>query len=136
MPNKPTRRRRPRLKPRPGQAHQAGKLDDELQKKLCGLIASGHRHEDSRQLCGSPALRFILAGGWGRAEPEVAHGRLLVEFEKADTLARVKMVKKLLDDPDRRATWGDIMCNRWPSEFLNLTSCVRRSAVVRAVRFR
>ena len=49
---KPTRRPRPRLKPRPGQAHQAGKLDDELQKKLCGLIASGQWYEDACQLCG------------------------------------------------------------------------------------
>ena len=56
------------------------------------------------------ALNWRAAGA---AKPESRYGRLLVEFEKADTLARAKMVKKLLDDPDWRATWK-IMCNRWP----------------------
>jgi hypothetical protein len=113
---KPTRRPRPRLKPRPGQAHQAGKLDDELQKKLCGLIASGHRYEDACQLCGIARSTLHNWRAEGSAKPDGRYGRLLVEFEKADTLARAKMVKKLLDDPDWRATWK-IMCNRWPSEF-------------------
>jgi hypothetical protein len=111
-----TRRPRPRLKPRPGQAHQAGKLDDELQKKLCGLIASGHRYEDACQLCGIARSTLHNWRAEGSAKPDGRYGRLLVEFEKADTLARAKMVKKLLDDPDWRATWK-IMCNRWPEIF-------------------
>src|SRR5258707_14943988 len=85
---KPTRRPRPRLKPRPGQAHQAGKLDDELQKKLCGLIASGHRYEDACQLCGIARSTLHNWRAEGSAKPDGRYGRLLVEFEKADTLAR------------------------------------------------
>src|SRR5450631_3857185 len=113
---KPTRRPRPRLKPRPGQAHQAGKLDDELQKKLCGRIASGHRYEVACQLCGIARSTLHNWRAEGSAKPDGRYGRLLMAFEKADAFARAKMMKKLLDDPDWRATWK-IMCNRWPEEF-------------------
>ena len=83
---------------------------------MCGLIASGHRYEDACQLCGIARSTLHNWRAEGSAKPDGRYGRLLVEFEKADTLARVRMTKKLLDDPDWRATWR-IMCNRWPDIF-------------------
>lgn len=80
------------------------------------MITSGLRYEDACQLCGITRATLYNWRAEGSAKPEGRYGRLLTDFEKADTLARTRMVKKLLDEPDWRATWR-IMCNRWPEIF-------------------
>jgi hypothetical protein len=114
---KPTRSGRPgrpaRLKRRAGQVGPPSKLDNALQKKLCGMIAGGLRQEDACQLCGITRVTLYNWRTAGAAKPYSRYGRLLADFEKAEALARARMTKKLLDDPDWHATWK-IMMNKWP----------------------
>jgi hypothetical protein len=47
-----TRNHHMRRKLRPGQPNALSKLDNALEKKICGFIASGMVWEDACQLCG------------------------------------------------------------------------------------
>jgi len=101
---------------RPGQPGPYSKLDDEIEGKICALIANGLRYEDAARLCGLNRDTLYNWRVWGEEQPESRFGRFLEKVEQAILLSKGRMVKKLIDDPDWRGVWK-LMQNRWPEEF-------------------
>jgi hypothetical protein len=59
------------------------KLDDEIQKKLCGLIASGLAYEKACQLCGISRTTFWNWRVWGTVDPKGRYGLFFAAIKKA-----------------------------------------------------
>jgi len=97
-----------------GRASYTSKLDDEIEKRICGIIASGPvRHEDACSMCGISRQTFYNWRALGAAEPNSRYGKFLEEVSKAETIGRMRCEKKLIEDPDWKAI-KFLMANRWP----------------------
>jgi hypothetical protein len=72
-----------RLKLAPGQPSQDSKLNDELEKKICGLIAGGASYDPTCRQCDISRTTFYNWRLWGTVDPKSRYGRFFAAIKKA-----------------------------------------------------
>jgi hypothetical protein len=110
-----TRSHHMRRKLRPGQPNALSKLDNALEKKICGFIARGMVWEDACQLCG---IHRKTAWDW-KCRGDAGEPRYVQFLEKtslAELRAKALLIGKIRNNPDWKAQ-KFLLCNRYPKEF-------------------
>jgi len=105
-----------RLKLRPGQPDAKSKLDDEIEQKICNLVAAGQSRETAAMMCGIQRETIRQWRIKGQEDPDSRYGQFLRAIDLADETAIAMMVNRLLKDPDSKWTWK-ILKNKRPEEF-------------------
>src|SRR4030081_285578 len=115
-PPKPPPKKPRRLKRKAGQPSAHSKLNDELQQRICNVVASGQSRERAASLNGinrSTIRDWLLKA---QADPNGRYAKFAAALELADDQAIAIMVDRLLKDPDQKWTWK-VLKNKRPEEF-------------------
>lgn len=109
-----------RLLLRPGQICVGGKLDDELEQRICGYIAEGLTITDACGLCDISRETLHRWKERGVDEPGSRYAQFLEKCEKAELSCKRVWVKRIAADLDWRAVaW--LAARRWPASFTEYT---------------
>lgn len=112
----PPRQHNERLPLRPGQPVKCSKLNDDVRESICQLLVEGQLLDVAASLNGVDKSTVYNWRAWGVERPESEYGKFSRAVEWAIDQAHQKMVKKLLDDPDWKAT-SFILKNRHPKQY-------------------
>ncbi len=110
------KKRSRRLRRKPGQPSAHSKLTNELQQRICNIVASGQSRERAASLC---RINRATIRNWllrAQDDPRGRYAEFAAALEEADDQAISMMVNKMLRDDDWQATWK-ILKNKRPEEF-------------------
>lgn len=115
-PSQPRIRRKEQLPLKPGQPVRVSKLNDDVRESICALIREGQLLDVAARLNGVDASTVYNWRAWGVERPESEYGTFSRAVEVAMDQAHQRMVNKLLNDPDWKAT-SFILKNRHPKHY-------------------
>jgi hypothetical protein len=105
-----------RLRLREGQACIGSKLDNAMEAKVCGYIASGLSLLDSCRICDLDAATVYRWRKKGEEQPGSRYALFLERVLKAESCCKGMLVTRCARDPDwKSAAW--LLRVKWPLEF-------------------
>lgn len=105
---------------REGQPSIGSKLDDALEKKLCGFIVGGLRFTDAATLCDIDRVTVHRWKQRGLDEPESRYALFLERITKAEATCKALWVARVARSDDFRAQ-AFLLKAYWPNEFSERT---------------